>query len=736
MSGMSWQFDLSWPYLAIGAAVLGFTLALSVRQIRREGPSRAYFFVEALRWLAALLVVFTLLRPEVVRELDEDERPQVAVLWDASDSMQTLDVLEPGAAEAVRRADWLAARLASDAWDPLRATYDIAPLPFAEPPAEDAPPEEQESAGTDLGLALDGALERVDRLRAVVLLSDGDWNKGASPVTAATRLRLRDVPVFAVTVGHPRFLPDLELQSVIAPSYGLVEEHISVPFTVQSHLPREVRTAVTLEGPGGLLGRRDVTIPPMAQVQETIVFMPEREGEGTYTVRLPVVAEEADRANNEQSFPMEVRREQLKVLVVESLPRWEYRYLRNALYRDPGVDVRTLLLHPALGPGGGKDYLKRFPGGLDELSSFDVVVLGDIGVGPGELTPEQAEAVRGLVEQQGSGLVFLPGRGGRQLTLRGTALEDLLPVEFDATRPEGFGTEREDRLELTERGSGHLLTSLVPEPERNASLWQSLPGFSWCAGVLKARPGTDVLAVHPTTRNTFGRLPLLVTRQAGYGRVLFMGTDAAWRWRFGVEDRYHYRFWSQVARWMAHRRHLAHAEGIRFHFTPEQPERDRRVFLHATVFDAAGLPLDGGRVRVTVREPGGAEQVLPLDGEPGGWGVYTGGFVPRRGGTYNLAVREERTGREAESTLTVAAASPERIGRPARPEVLKEIAAVTRGEAAGAEGFDALLERIRLLPNAVTRVERFALWCSPWWGALLVLLLALSWAGRKLLGKL
>ena len=44
---------------------------------------------------------------------------------------------------------------------------------------------------------------------------------------------------------------------------------------------------------------------------------------------------------------------------------------------------------------------------------------------------------------------------------------------------------------------------------------------------------------------------MIVTRSAGNGKVLYMGTDSAWRWRKGVEDTYHYRFWGQVVRWMS-----------------------------------------------------------------------------------------------------------------------------------------------------------------------------------------
>ena len=50
-----------------------------------------------------------------------------------------------------------------------------------------------------------------------------------------------------------------------------------------------------------------------------------------------------------------------------------------------------------------------------------------------------------------------------------------------------------------------------------------------------------------------------------------MGTDAAWRWREGVEDKYHYRFWGQVARWMAYQRGIASGEKMRLFYSPDNP---------------------------------------------------------------------------------------------------------------------------------------------------------------------
>ena len=66
-----------------------------------------------------------------------------------------------------------------------------------------------------------------------------------------------------------------------------------------------------------------------------------------------------------------------------------------------------------------------------------------------------------------------------------------------------------------------------------------------------------------------------------------MGTDGAWRWRKGVEDKYHYRFWGQVVRWMAYQRNMAKGETMRLYYVPDQPKMNQTLALHANVMDRA-----------------------------------------------------------------------------------------------------------------------------------------------------
>jgi hypothetical protein len=150
------------------------------------------------------------------------------------------------------------------------------------------------------------------------------------------------------------------------------------------------------------------------------------------------------------------------------------------------------------------------------------VFLGDVGIGNGELTTENAEDLADLIRLQAAGVVFIPGFRGRQMTFRDSPLADFLPIVFDDEKPNGFGMQNEANLVLTSTGKDHRLTKLEKDKETNYNLWRRLPGFRWSAGVTKSRPGSKVLAVHSNLRNHWGPLPLLAIKTIG-------GGAAAWR---------------------------------------------------------------------------------------------------------------------------------------------------------------------------------------------------------------
>lgn len=722
--------------LWIGIIALILIGTFSFLTWKRSPHRKRTGILEILRMVAALCVVLLLWQPEWLTVIHPDSKPRIAILWDDSKSMETIDATLPPVlsekSNIVSRAEWTRMAIASDLWKPLEANGDneVITLPFATP--DETNPA---LSGTDLDEPLNRLLEEQNNLRAVVMLSDGDYNKGQPPVAAAQKMRLRGVPLFPIPVGSQTRLPDLDLISVAAPTYGIVGENVQIPLTIRSSLDRQVRTIIRIRDDAGHEHTKDLVIPPNAETYDSILWRLEKEGASTLEISIPVADGELVASNNSRKFIIAGKPEKIRVMVIESQPRWEYRFLRNALSRDPGVELSCLLFHPELGPGGGKDYIDKFPEKLEDLAKYDVIFIGDVGIGKNQLTKEQCALIRGLVENQASGVIFMPGPQGNQFSLLDTDLSDLMPVILDDTRREGMTEAIPAPLTLTTEGRTSLLTMLGNNEDENPSIWRRLPGFYWHAPVIKSKAGTEVLATHGTRRGKFGPIPLLVTKPAGSGKVLFMGIDSAWRWRRGVEDLYHYRFWGQVARWMSYQRNMASGQRVRVFFTPERPEPGSTVTINANAFDANGAPLEKGGVAIDLTAPDGRTQRLDLEKNESAWGAFHGRFKVDLPGAWKI--RATATGSEdkpLETTLLAQGTEIEKVSQPARPEVLEEMARVSRGRIIQPAQLADLVKEITALPEPRPMETRIQLWSH--WGTLVavITLLGVFWTGRKLNG--
>lgn len=726
--------------LALSVAVILFAGGLGYYAWRRSGYSSSIGMLELLRLAIVTLVAVLLNQPEWRQEYRPDVRPAIAVLFDNSQSMETIDVvpaedqLDGNPKRAISRSEAVRALVDPSTWTSLSDRLDVVIEPLSDVEAESEEP--GKSPRTNLAEPLTEVAERIDSLLGVVLISDGDWNEGPPPVDAASRLRTKGIPIFTVASGSPSRLPDVDLVSADVPTFSAAGKPVRIPITVESSLPREYLTTVTLRVNEQQSITQDIRIAPMARTFESITWEPEQTGDYSIEISIPPHTDETIETNNAQTAPIAIRQEQLRVLIVESSPRWEYRYLRNALSRDPGVEVSCLLFHPGLEKvgGGSQDYIKVFPEELEDLSRFDVVFLGDVGLDDNQLTESQCELIKGLVEYQASGLVFIPGFQGRQFSLLDTTLGELYPVVLDPAQPGGWGSRIAGHFELTERGRSSLLTKLSDSQEENMDIWEGLPGFQWYAPVIRAKAGSEVLAVHQDMSNQYGRLPLLVTRTYGAGKVLFMGTDGAWRWRKGVEDKFHYRFWGQVVRWMAYQRNMAKGETMRLFYTPDQPQIRQTVNFSAHVMDAGGEPLQQGEVLARIVAPDGAMETVRMRAEGERWGVFRGRYRPEQPGDHRVTLVCEQTNGQLETSFFVQGQIREQVGKPARPDVLQELALVSRGQAVQSDQIDEVIEKLAELPLPPPTVRRLQIWSSPWSAALLVLLLAAFWIGRKAVG--
>ncbi len=720
--GSEWIFNASGPVILLGLLAFFVYLGVTLYHLKQVHFTPYRWLTEGLKFLGALLLLFTLLQPELHTRSARHEDARMAVVLDRTESMDTQDALLNNA--PATRTEWLEQLQASEAWQTLTeaAQVEIIEVGHSEDPV---------MKSTNLASSLERARE-FDQLAAVLMLSDGVHNSDGSPLSEALRLAEMEVPVFAVEVGESERLPDLLLEQIEFPTYSLLNEALVLPLRVSSTLPEDAPVRLALMSEGRVLARQEVMVEAGESADTQLRWVPRTPGE----VNLQVVMEshplERFTNNNEQTAVVDIRKTTIRVLLIDSLPRWEFRFLRNALNRDPGVKVDSILFHPFLGPGTGPGYLKEFPTAREMWSQYDVVFLGDVGIMKDQLRPQDAVNLDLLVREQGSGLVFLPGAVGNQLKLAGSPLEKLNPVEYDPRLPKGIGFDLEMRMNLTREGQGHLLTQLHSNEVRNQQIWRRLPGFNWFAGVSRSKVGAEVLATHASQRNENGRIPLLATRDAGAGHVLFLGTDAAWRWREGVEDLYHYRFWGQVVRWMAHKRHMFSDSGARVFFQPERPEVGQETSLTVTLRGALGLDDEDVPVRLRFTDANGgvvSPTLTPLEGG----GTFTATWTPENPGEHTLELLPT-SGSDTpvlSRDFMVEGQIPEQVGDPTAPRLLEEVAQVTGGESVTMEDAELLLERLSQLPRQQLVLNVTRLWQNPLWVSGVFLFFGLYWILRK-----
>jgi len=119
---------------------------------------------------------------------------------------------------------------------------------------------------------------------------------------------------------------------------------------------------------------------------------------------------------------------------------------------------------------------------------------------------------------------------------------------------------------LTPEGEVEPLFQFDVNPEINREIWAQLPGHLWFLQG-ERKPGATVLAhgISPFNAPLDDDLDgVIIQQQYGSGQVIWIGIDSTWRWRFRVGDRYHHRFWGQLARAAARNKAAAGNEFVKF----------------------------------------------------------------------------------------------------------------------------------------------------------------------------
>ncbi len=293
---------------------------------------------------------------------------------------------------------------------------------------------------TRLGAGVRAVLDdlRGSTTAATVVLTDGINTDGPPVSDAAEYARRRGVPLFVVGLGSDRPARDLKLSDLLVDDVAFVDDVVTFDckLTATGFRGQKVSVVLREKGHPAILATVEVTAGADNEPTEVrLPFRPTQIGRFDYVVEVEPQQGEFQVENNRQTHTVEVRRDKLRVLLVQSYPSFEYRYLRNMLQRDETIELHTYL-QEADAQDADQDAaaLRVFPLRRDELFAYDAIIFGD--VDPALLSAKALQDVADFVIQpaKGGALVLIAGPSFMPAAYRATPLARLLPFRLESVR--------------------------------------------------------------------------------------------------------------------------------------------------------------------------------------------------------------------------------------------------------------------------------------------------------------
>ena len=698
----------------------------------------------------------------------------VMVLVDRSQSMALVDrrdgeaatqaaALVGAAAATATRHDLLAATLADATRDPIRALEGrfkvevygfgegsgLAAVPAAAPGAGPlsalkAPDERASQLGA--GLADSARRARGRRLDAVILASDGGWNRGEDPVEVAKSL---GAPVIALGVGSPQ-AKDLEIPFIFSEDVVFKNDRFVLDVRIRQRgfsgksVPLVIRRTNEV-GLEEVLKEEQLNLGEDREFVHTVELVPDKEGIFTFTAELTPQPEEANTVNNRKSRAnIQVVDKKLRVLAVDDAPRWDFRFLRGIFEADKQRVQPTFILRQGdrnLDSRGVK-FLRAMPSDPKAFKEIDCIVLGDIA--PDFFTGEELKRIETWVRVDGGGLIIVAGRRAMPSLWAGTLLDQLLPVEPEVQPPQTVADELSRTIKdtdgvrpvVTNEGGRWAALRFAADPGENELKWRESEPLRWIHPVKRAKSGASVLLAHPSKRSGDDPMPILAVQRYGRGQVAWIGSDECWRWRFKPGVAQHRRLWGQLTSSLGMAHLLGNASRVQIETDRTEYAVGDRAQLIARVLDSDFNPLAADSVTVNVERDLAKEQVV-LVARRDQPGVFSGEWVPGATGRHRVVLDMGETGGStaetvAERVVGVVEPQLELDDGGMREDLLQQIAKASEGAFVPLARAGEVAEIIKARQRAgVQKREEVTLWNAPGVLTLLVILLGVEWWFRK-----
>jgi len=725
-----------WSLWLLAAGLAAVTLVLYQKRFASSVslPIWKTISLVALRSLLFSLLAILLFRPVLHVSTVLPRENIAAILVDDSKSMSIQDLGQQSRLDALKQA-----------LDPKRGTlladverrFQTRLFRFSRNIRRLNSLEELRPQGT--GTSLEDSLESVLRefgpapLASVVLLTDGADNASKNLKSVLSQYQLRKITVNVVAVGQTNLGKDIEVAQVSSPEKVLPDSIVTAVVSLRNAGYSGQKAVVEVREAGKLVHSIGVTLGGKDEVQQVeLNLAPKGKGLKPYTVSVASQPGEMITLNNSQELLLNVEDSKPRILYLEGTPRWEFKFIREALQPDKNLQLLSLLR-----TSGNKFYRQGienednlatgFPSSKEELFQYKGLMIGSIEAS--FFTAEQFKIIGDFVSERGGGLMMLGGRRSFDAGSYGnTPLADLLPVNL-GQKPAGSSFVLAPvKFKLSSYGKSHLVTRLAVDERENERRWNRLPQIGEFNWVTSAKPGAAVLA---SGDGSYNSAILLATHRYGRGRVMAFMAASSWRWQMEMphEDDSHEIFWRQALRWLV----SSSPDPVSLELDRSVYQQEDVVAFRVEVNDPSFNRLNNAEVVASVTSPAGKTTDVPLKWIARKDGIYVGEWRPPEKGTYQVEVKATGQGKDigrAEQFFLVGESNAEFYNAAQNKSLLSRIATETGGKYYTLDELKDLPEEMTYIEHPGSVPQTLPLWDMPILLFLLCFLLIAEWALR------
>jgi hypothetical protein len=336
MNDLIFQYPTWYVLLCILLGLLfAFGLYFRDRTFRNasEQSQKLLVGLAVFRFLSATVISFLLLAPFLRKKSTETEQPVVVFLQDNSNSVGA----EMNTEDSIQYLSQI-----NSVNTALSSKYDVRLYTFGDN-LKSGEPIDFSDKSTDISKALDEIYDQYthQNLGAIILASDGIFNKGNNPVYTSQQI---NAPVFTIALGDTTRHKDIKISHVYHNSIAYLGDRLEIKVDMEAYAGKGEDVVFSLQHilQSGVKKIHEEIISVDTDeilLTKRIVVPLEKTGVQQYRISVSNLANEKNIQNNVQSIFIDVLDSRQKILILANAPHPDISTLKTILEGNKNYEV-------------------------------------------------------------------------------------------------------------------------------------------------------------------------------------------------------------------------------------------------------------------------------------------------------------------------------------------------------------------------------------------------------------